>query len=95
MKIVVVCGSRPIGSKLVSTLGEHQHQVVSISHNTTVKTLAFTGAGGLSVDAALSLPWDTTTEGEAALIGIGALNLAVLASRAPVARTLRPRHEQS
>jgi uncharacterized protein YbjT (DUF2867 family) len=43
MRIVVIGGSGLIGSKLVSNLGEHGHEVVSASPNTGVNTL--TGEG--------------------------------------------------
>src|SRR5215468_2995865 len=43
MKVVVIGGTGLIGSKVVTTLGEHGHQAVAASPNTGVNTL--TGEG--------------------------------------------------
>ena len=43
MKIVVIGGSGPIGSKLVNKLREHGHETVAASPDTGVNTL--TGEG--------------------------------------------------
>ncbi|SCL27335.1 putative oxidoreductase [Micromonospora rhizosphaerae] len=54
-------------------------------------SIGFTGAGSWSADAILHLPWDRATGSEAALIGLGAAVLGVLASLGPIARMLPAR----
>lgn len=51
--------------------------------------LAFTGAGEYSVDALIDAPWATASEGESALIGLGAVALAAATALGPVTRTRR------
>ncbi|MGH4023084.1 MAG: SDR family oxidoreductase, partial [Pseudonocardiaceae bacterium] len=47
MKIVVIGGTGLIGSKLVTTLGEHGHQALAASPNTGVNTLTGEGLAGV------------------------------------------------
>jgi putative oxidoreductase len=51
--------------------------------------LAFTGAGAYSLDAAVDAPWATASEHTSALIGAGAVALALLTALGPVLRTRR------
>jgi putative oxidoreductase len=51
--------------------------------------LGFTGAGEYSIDALLDPPWTSASAGEATLIGVGAVALAVLAALPPITRTRR------
>jgi uncharacterized protein YbjT (DUF2867 family) len=58
MKIVVIGGSGPIGSKLAIELGERGHQMVAASPDTGVNTL--TGAGLADVLAGASVVVDVS-----------------------------------
>ena len=58
MKIVVIDGSGPIGSKLVTELGERGHQTVAASPDTGVNTL--TGEGLADVLAGASVVVDVS-----------------------------------
>ena len=53
--------------------------------------IAFTGAGAWSIDALLDMPWVGASDGVAALIGLGATAVAILAALGPIARTLGAR----
>ncbi|MGI5126830.1 DoxX family protein [Pseudonocardia sp. CA-107938] len=53
--------------------------------------LAFTGPGGLALDAMIGMPWTTPTGGHPAVVGVLTACAALIAAAPPILRTLSTR----